>query len=166
MAEPGETISDEFRFSGAMDLQDRLIQGMAWDGDFRILAAQTTKAVETARELRDLSPVAAGALGRAMTGAVLLARLLDKNVRNQYVTLRIEGDGPLGVMIAEATAGGAIRGYVSNPTVDQVNVGSAVGSNGLLTVVRGGPPQGKPYTSQVKLVSGEIARDLAHYLSA
>ncbi|MGZ8851441.1 MAG: Hsp33 family molecular chaperone HslO, partial [Thermoanaerobaculia bacterium] len=85
---------------------DRLIQGMAGNGDFRIIAAQTTKTVETAREILDLSPVATDALGRALTGSLLLARLLDKHLRNQYVTLRFEGDGPLGVMIAEGTVAG------------------------------------------------------------
>ena len=58
-----------------MENGDRLIQGMAGGGDFRILAAQTTSTVETAREILDLSPVAADALGRALTGALLLARL-------------------------------------------------------------------------------------------
>src|SRR6185503_2517591 len=53
--------------------EDRLIQGMAGNGDFRILAAQTTNTVETAREILDLSPVAADALGRALTGSLLLA---------------------------------------------------------------------------------------------
>lgn len=151
-----------------MNQKDRLIQGMAFGGDFRIIAAQTTGAIEEARARRDMSPVAVSALGRAITGAVLLARLLDKNVRNQYVTLRIEGDGPLGLVIAEGTVSGKVRGYVANPLVDgAVNqVGSGIGSKGMLTVVRGTPPLGKPYTTQVKLVSGEIAKDLAHYLAS
>ena len=95
--------------------QDRLIQGMAEGGDFRIIAAQTTRTVETARQLLDLAPVATDALGRALTGSLLLARLLDKNVKHQYVTLRLEGDGPLGVIIAEANVAGSARGYVANP---------------------------------------------------
>jgi molecular chaperone Hsp33 len=150
-----------------VEQNDRLIQGMAWGGDFRILAAQTTQAVEEARLRSDLSPVATAAIGRAMTGAVLLARLLDKAMRQQRVTLRFNGDGPLGSIIAEGSVAGTVRGFVSNPHVDDrhVNVGAAVGSRGVLTVVRGTPPQGKPYTSQVSLVSGEIAKDLAHYLA-
>jgi len=129
---------------------DRLIQGMAGNGDFRILAAQTTNTVEAAREILDLSPVAADALGRALTGSLLLARLLDKDVRNQHVTLRFEGNGPLGVLIAEANVSGGARGYVANPvpeTDESLDVGRAIGS-GMLTVVRGTPPVGKPYTSQ------------------
>lgn len=153
---------------GGVEDNDRLIQGMAWSGDFRILAAQTTQAVETARLRTDLSPVAAAAIGRAMTGAVLLARLLDKQVRNQWVTLRFDGGGPLGSIIAEGTVSGTVRGFVSNPHVDDssVDVGAAVGKRGNLTVVRGTPPQGTPYTSQVSLVSGEIAKDVAHYLAS
>ena len=81
-----------------MERPDRIIQGMAVDGHFRVIAAQTTTAVETAREILDLAPVAAEALGRAMTGALLLARLLDKDVRNQFVSLRFEGKVPGPVM--------------------------------------------------------------------
>src|SRR5216683_785418 len=95
--------------------QDRLIQGMAEGGDFRIIAAQTTKTVETARQLLDLAPVATDALGRALTASFLLARLLDKHVKHQYVTLRFQGNGPLGVVIAEANVAGSARGYVENP---------------------------------------------------
>jgi len=144
---------------------DRIIQGMAGSGDFRVIAAQTTTAAETAREILDLAPVAADALGRAMTGSLLLARLLDKDVRNQYVTLRFEGNGPLGVVIADATAVGAVRGYVANPVPDDpvLDVEAAIG-NGKLTVVRGTPPAGKPYTSQLLLGGTGIATDLTRYL--
>ena len=145
---------------------DRLIQGMAGNGDFRILAAQTTNTVETAREILDLSPVAADALGRALTGSILLARLLDKDVRNQHVTLRFEGNGPLGVLIAEANVSGGARGYVSNPVPqdETLDVGRAIG-RGMLTVIRGTPPVGKPYTSQVLLEGGGIAQELTRYLA-
>ena len=144
---------------------DRLIQGMACGGDFRILAAQTTNTVETAREILDLAPVAADALGRALTGSLLLARLLDKNLRNQSVTLRFEGDGPLGVVIAEGSVSGAARGYVSNPVPEDpsLDVPRAIG-RGMLTVVRGTPPLGRPYTSHVMLSGSGVAKELTQYL--
>ncbi len=145
--------------------QDRIIQGMAVDGHFRVLAAQTTTAVDTAREILDLAPVAADALGRAMTGALLLARLLDKDVRNQYVTLRFEGNGPLGTVIADGTNAGHVRGYVANPVPPDpmLDVESGIG-NGKLTIIRGTPPLGKPYTSQLLLGGTGIATDLTRYL--
>jgi molecular chaperone Hsp33 len=144
---------------------DRILQGMAVDGHFRVIAAQTTTAVETAREILDLAPVAADALGRVMTGALLLSRLLDKDLRNQYVTLRFEGDGPLGTIIADGTVAGNVRGYVSNPVPDEddLDVETAIG-NGSLTVIRGTPPLGKPYTSQMLLGGNGIATDLTRYL--
>jgi molecular chaperone Hsp33 len=144
---------------------DRLIQGMAGNGDFRILAAQTTHTAETARQILDLSPVAADALGRALTGSLLLARLLNKDLRNQYVILRFEGNGPLGTMIAEANMNGAARGYVANPVPEDasLDVGRAIGK-GMLTVVRGTPPAGKPYTSQVPLEGSGVAKELTRYL--
>jgi molecular chaperone Hsp33 len=148
-----------------MELPDRIIQGMAGDGHFRVIAAQTTTAVETAREILDLAPVAAEALGRTMTGALLLARLLAKDIRNQYVTLRFEGNGPLGTVIADGTVAGHVRGYVANPvpTDPHLDVETAIG-NGSLTVIRGVPPAGKPYTSQILLGGSGIATDLTRYL--
>jgi molecular chaperone Hsp33 len=148
-----------------METPDRIIQGMALDGHFRVIAAQTTTAVETAREILDLAPVAAEALGRAMTGALLLARILDKDLRKQYVTLRFDGNGPLGTVIADGTVAGAVRGYVENPVPQDptLDVESAIG-NGSLTVVRGTPPAGKPYTSQILLAGTGIATDLTRYL--
>lgn len=149
-----------------MTTEDRLIQGMAAHGDFRIIAAQTTNTVETAREILDLSPVAADALGRALTGSILLARLLDKDVRNQYVTLRFEGSGPLGLVIAEANVSGNARGWVANPAPPDTTLDVSRGiGRGMLTVVRGTPPAGKPYTSQVTLEGGGIAQELTHYLA-
>jgi molecular chaperone Hsp33 len=146
---------------------DRLIQGMAGGGDFRIVAAQTTETVETARGLLDLAPVAADALGRALTGSLLLARLLDKALKHQYVTLRFEGDGPLGIVIAEGTVAGHARGWVANPvpTEAALDVPHALG-RGKLTVVRGVPPAGRPYTSQLLTTGSGIAQDITRYLLA
>src|ERR1051326_6724316 len=148
-----------------MNGPDRLIQGMAGGGDFRIIAAQTTETVENGRELLDLAPVAADALGRALTGSLILARLLDKALKNQYVTLRFEGDGPLGVVIAEGTVAGHARGWVANPvpTDAALDVPRALG-RGRMTVVRGVPPEGRPYTSQLLTTGSGIAKDITRYL--
>ncbi len=149
-----------------MNAPDRLIQGMAEGGDFRIIAAQTTNTVETARSLLDLSPVAADALGRALTGSLLLARLLAKDIKHQFVTLRFEGDGPLGAVIAEANAAGGVRGFVENPVPldTTLDVPRAIGA-GMLSVVRGTPPAGKPCTSQLSLTGSGIAQELTRYLA-
>lgn len=155
-----------FTHSMQEQTQDRVIQGMAAEGHFRVIAAQTTTAVDTAREILDLSPIAADALGRTMTGALLLARLLDKDMRNQHVTLRFEGDGPLGTVIADGTVGGHVRGFVANPVPEAeipLDADRAIGK-GSLTVIRATPPRGKPYTSQILLGGAGIATDLTRYL--
>ena len=146
----------------------RILRGLAGDGNLRVVAADTTDVVEEARLRHGLSPTATAALGRAMTGALLLAQLLLKTPRER-LTLRIEGTGPLGGLVAEADAFGHVRGYAKNPKAEvplredgKLNVGELVGP-GVLRVDRS-LPNGEIYTSTVPLVSGEIAEDLAHYL--
>ena len=133
-----------------------------------MVAAETTDIVEEARRRHGLSPTATAALGRAMTGALLLAQLLLKTPKER-ITLRVEGTGPLGGLVVEADAFGHVRGYVNNPRAEvplgedgKLNVGALVGA-GALRVDRS-LPSGEVYTSTVPLVSGEIAEDLAHYL--
>ncbi len=146
----------------------RLVRGLAGDGAFRVLAVETTDAVEEARRRHGLSPTATAALGRALTGAALLAFLLSKTPRER-VTLKIEGEGPLGHLVAEAGVDGRVRGYVGHPEADvplsekgKLDVGRLIGP-GELRVMRS-LPNGEIYDSSVPLVSGEIAEDLAHHL--
>ena len=135
----------------------------------RMSLAVTTDTVETARVRHDLWPVATAALGRAMTGAILLAGDF-KNHEN--VSLRIKGDGPLGVVHVDAFADNTVRGYVDEPHVDvplkragKLDVGAAVGHNGEVQVTRF-TQLAQDYTSTSPIQSGEVAEDLAYYLYA
>ncbi|APD08238.1 MULTISPECIES: Hsp33 family molecular chaperone HslO [Thermus] len=146
----------------------RILRGLAGEGNLRVVAAETTDIVEEARRRHGLSPTATAALGRAMTGALLLAQLLLKTPKER-LALRMEGTGPLGGLVVEADALGNVRGYVKNPQAEvplredgKLNVGELIGA-GVLRVDRS-LPSGEVYTSTVPLVSGEIAEDLAHYL--
>src|SRR5437763_127819 len=103
-----------------MNGPDRLIQGMAGGGDFRIIAAQTTETVETARGVLDLAPVAADALGRALTGSLLLARLLDKALKNQYVTLRFEGDESIAAIEARVKEAPPLSTLLAKMPIEEV----------------------------------------------
>jgi len=137
----------------------------------RAFVVRTTNLCEIARLRHKLSPMATAVLGRALTGAILLTSLL-KHGTEQRVLLRIEGDGPIGLVVAEATAKGEVRGFVQNPQVPtfvkeeggrkKFDIGKAVGK-GTLTVVKDFG-FGTPYESSVPLVSGEIAQDIAYYL--
>lgn len=152
--------------NGAVYALDYLVHGLAADGAVRVLGARTTGLVEEARARHGLWPVPAAALGRALTGAALLAAGLKGRERLQ---VHVVGDGPLRHVTAAADAEGTVRGYVGDPHVDlppnaagKLDVAGAVGS-GLLHVIKDLDLR-EPYRSTLPLVSGEIAEDLTHYL--
>ncbi len=138
----------------------------------RAFVVKTTNLCEIARLKHRLSPIATAVLGRTLTGAILLTSLL-KHGTEQRLLLRIEGDGPIGFAVAEANAKGEVRGFVKNPDIETLvkelegrrkfDIAAAVGK-GFLTVVKDFG-FGTPYESSVPLVSGEIAEDIAYYLS-
>lgn len=146
---------------------DKIIRCITSDGSIMASAITGTNIVATAQQVHRLSPVATAALGRLLTGASLMGAQLKQ--RRAALTVRIKGDGPLGVMVASATSDGNVRGFVGNPNCKteyyengHINVGKAVGSNGTLYVVRD-YGTGEPYTGVVELVSGEIAEDITSY---
>lgn len=144
-------------------MKDHLARAMA--GGVRAFAVITTNLVEEARQRHDCYPVAAAALGRTMTAALLMAANLKTE---ECLTIRVAGDGAIGAIVADAHAQGAVRGYVQEPHVDlplnqgKLNVGGAVG-HGQLNITRfTGMKQ--PFTGTSPLVSGEIGEDIANYL--
>ncbi|MFN3267186.1 MAG: Hsp33 family molecular chaperone HslO [Deinococcales bacterium] len=149
-----------------------LLSGTAANTTLRVFAVQTTQLVQTAKDKHLLSPTATAALGRSLSGALLLAQVLSKRPQDR-VTLRIQGDGVLGHIVAEGGRDGSARGYVKNPAADlpprisdgKLDVGALVGKNGDLAVMRL-LENSEPYTGSVPLASGEIADDLAVYLWA
>ena len=143
-----------------------LARGVFWNGQVQAAAFLATDAVNESIRLHDLSPLAAAALGRGLMGAAFLGLNLKDG---DSVTLRIKGDGPIGGLLAQATSGGRLRGYVGNPGVElplngagKLDVGGAIGREGYLYVSKDLGMK-EPYTGTSELVSGEIAEDLAHY---
>jgi molecular chaperone Hsp33 len=146
---------------------DVLVHATAADGAVRACAVVGTALTEEARSRHGTLPTATAALGRALAAAALLGAGLKSD---QTVMVRVLGDGPLGPIVTESTAGGAVRGYVTNPLTDlpptasrKLDVGGAVGRNGLFHVTRDLGLR-DPYQSSVPLVSGEIGDDLASFL--
>jgi molecular chaperone Hsp33 len=148
-----------------------LLRGIAADGHVRVVAADTTDLVREALERHATSRTAGAALGRTLTAAILLSHVLLKDRRDR-VTLKLEGGGPLGGVIADAGLDGTVRGYVRVPSVElppradgKLDVGGAVGRLGDIEVTRSHAPTGDPYASSVRLTSGEIAEDVAVFLA-
>lgn len=148
-----------------------MLRGIAGGGGIRVIAADTRELVAEAVRRHDASPTAGAALGRTLTGALLLSHVLLKNPQDR-VTVRLDGGGPLGGVIADAGLDGDVRGYASRPGTSlpvrddgKLDVGAAVGRNGRIEVIRSHAPYGDPFSSSVELVSGEIAEDIAAFLS-
>lgn len=145
-------------------MSDKLVKAIT--KGVRVYAAVTTDLVNEAVRRHDCYPVAAAALGRTMTGALLLAA----NLKNkEALTVNIRGDGPLKNITADAVPEGFVRGYVANPHVElplndkgKLDVGGGVGQ-GLVTVTRFTGLR-EPMRGSSEIVTGEIAEDLTNYL--
>ena len=149
-------------------MTDKLIRATAADGGIRAVGVITTDLTEEARQRHKLSYVATAALGRSMAAGLLLASSMKKE--DSRINIHLKGNGPLGTVLADAGLDGTVRGYVQNPSVElppndkgKLDVGRAVGKDGYLHVVRD-VGYGQPYSSTVKLVSGEVGEDIASYL--
>ena len=132
-----------------------------------MMAADTTDIVATAQKIHGTSKVTSAALGRLLTGASFMGQMLKEE--KGTITLRINGGGPCGSVIAVADSLGNVKGYVMDPSVElplkengKLDVGGAVGTDGYLTVMKDFGT-GDPYTGQVPIVSGEIAEDITSY---
>ena len=146
---------------------DQLVRVIAKDAPIKAMAISGTSLVERARQIHDTWPVATAALGRLLMAASMMGNMLKE--QDGSVTLRVKGDGPLGTVLAVSDSMGNVRGYVENLAVDvprkshaKLDVGSAVGPGGTLTVVKDLGLK-EPYVGSIQLISGEIAEDIAAY---
>lgn len=146
--------------------RDRLIKGITVDGHFKISVVKTTDVVKIARSKHTLSLLNTVLLGRALTGTMLLASELKGEERIQ---LRMDGDGPVGQLVAEANRVGEIRGYVQYPNIEldysdnDTRIGHGIGK-GMLTFKKTLYNEARPKTSTINIVKGNITDDLAFYM--
>ena len=148
-------------------MSDRLVRAISKDGYVKAVAVSTRDLTERARQIHKTTPVATAALGRTLAAASMMGNALKGE--GASLTLQIKGDGPLGKILTVSDNLGNVRGLVDNPFVDiplradgKLDVGSAVGMMGTLTVIRDLNMK-EPYVGSVDLLGGEIAEDLAAY---
>lgn len=148
-------------------MTDYLVRIITEMENIRALACVTTNLADEARRRHGCHPTASAALGRALSAGALMGALLKTG---QRVGLKFEGNGPLRKVLVEADSNGAVRGCVGVPEVQlltadgKLDVGKALGRAGFLTVTRDLGMK-EPYRGMVQLLSGEIAEDLALYLT-
>ena len=146
---------------------DEIVRMMTGDGMVKAVAVTGKDMVERARQIHKTLPVATAALGRTLMAASMMGDMLKE--KDGSVTLQIKGGGPLGAITAVSDSRGNPRGYLQNGQVDiprkyqgKLDVGTAVGSSGSLTVMKDMGLK-EPYIGSVQLVSGEIAEDITAY---
>lgn len=147
---------------------DYMIRATAANAQIRAFAATTKDLVDTARTTHQTSPVVTAALGRLLTGGVMMGAMLKGD--DDLLTLQISGDGPLKGMTVTADSAGKVKGYALEPQImlppskaGKLDVGGAVG-NGFLRVIKDMGLK-EPYVGQTDLQSGEIAEDLTYYFA-
>lgn len=150
-------------------MKDYIVRATAANAQIRAFAVTSRELVEYARSAHDLSPVVTAALGRLMTGGVMMGSMLKEE--KDILTLQINGSGPVHGLTVTADSKGNVKGYADNPqammppnSVGKLDVGGVIGL-GVLTVIKDMGLK-EPYSSTTELKTGEIADDLTYYFAA
>ena len=150
-------------------MSDYIVRGMSMDGMVKVVAIRSTEMVRRGAQIQKTTPNATAAFGRALTAASMMGNM--QKVEDGSMTLQIKADGPIGSIVCVSDSVGNVRGYVYEPNVPLVekypgklDVGSTVGKNGTLTIIRDLQMK-EPYVGSIELVSGEIADDITAYFA-
>ncbi|WP_041430135.1 Hsp33 family molecular chaperone HslO [Synechococcus sp. PCC 7502] len=136
---------------------DHLIRATAANGGIKAVAVTTTNLTAEARRRHKMSKITTKALGQTMTAALLLASGMKQP--QARVSIRINSDGDLGLVFADAGFDGTVRGYVDQPQLES----AVLGQNGSLQVIRD-VGYGNPYSGNVEIVSSEVSENITYYL--
>mgnify|MGYP004520263241 FL=1 len=146
----------------------KLIRCLSDDGLVSISVIDSTDIAAKAEQIHKSSAVVTAALGRLLTATSLMGAQLKSE--GNSVTVRVNGDGPIGSMTAISDYMGNVRGCVTNPIVElplnsvgKLDVGGAVGKGDMFVTKDLGLRE--PYNGAIELISGEIAEDIAAYFA-
>ena len=148
-------------------MSDYLVKALAYNGQVRAYATKTTETISEAQRRHGTWPTASAALGRAMTATAMMGAMLKGENK---LTVKIDGGGPIGVILVDSNAKGQVRGYVTNPQTHfdlnkfgKLDVARAVGTTGTLSVVKDIGMR-EHFSGQTEIVSGELGEDFTYYL--
>lgn len=149
-------------------MSDYIVRATAAEGQIRAFAITSKDLVETARKHHNTSPVMTAALGRLLSGAVMMGVMMKGE--KDLLTIQIQGSGPAKGLVVTADAKGHVKGYPQVPDVilppnsqGKLDVGGALGI-GVMSVIKDLGMK-EPYVGQIELKTGEIADDLTYYFA-
>ena len=147
---------------------DEMLHMTLMGGQARVLLCDTTNLVQRCSDIHNATPLATAAMGRLMTGTLMMSVMLKGD--HEDVSVTVKGGGPIGTLVCVGDHG-TVRACCDNPRVElplradgKLDVGGAVGRSGRMSVVKDLGLK-EPYIGQCELVSGEIAVDLANYFT-
>lgn len=150
-------------------MKGKLKRYLSGDGAVVCAVLEGTEMCREMERIHKTSAVCTAALGRLSMGASLIGYTL-KNA-GDTVTVRLDGGGPAGILLAVADDLGNVKSYVDQPVVElplnakgKLDVAGAVGTDGTLFVIKDIGLK-EPYSGQTALVSGEIAEDITQYFA-
>lgn len=152
-----------------MEFKDVLVKSISKDNNFRVYSINGTNLVSKMQKINDNWSTTSAALGRTAISTLLLANSVLSG--RESMTVRIDGKGPVGMIVMDADANGNVKGYAANPKVNlpliddkKIDVAAGVGTNGFLEVMKNSGGD-EPYRSNVELQTGEIGDDFTYYLA-
>lgn len=150
-------------------MADKIVRATVQNDQIRVIAAVTTDLVNEGVKIHGCAPTAAAAFGRLLTAGSLMGATLKSE--KDKLTLKMDGKGPAGAVIATSYADGHVKGFIGNPAVDlplnekgKLDVSGAIGKEGGLFVIRDMGLK-DPYVGQVPIYTGEVGDDLAYYFT-
>ena len=150
-------------------MSDYLVKALAFDGQIRAYAVDASATVRQAQQLHDTWSAASAALGRSIVATLMLGAA--SLTGDERMTVKVNGDGPVGGIVVDGNAHGTVKGYVQHPHVHlplnghhKIDVKGAVGTKGFLAVTKDLGLK-EPFTGEVPLVSGELGEDFTYYLA-
>ena len=148
-------------------MSDYLVRGIGFNDQVRIFACRTEDTLNHIGKKLNYFPSALDAVGRVLNVGVMMGSMLKLE---ETVTVKVDGDGPIGLIMAEADAHGHVRAYASNPhchfeynSANKLNVRETVGHTGLINVIKDLKLK-EPFIGSVPIIDGELAKDFAYYL--
>lgn len=149
-------------------MKDYLVKALGFNDCVRIYAVNATDALNTIGKRLNYYPSALAAVGRVMSATVMMGSMLKLE---ETITVKVDGNGPIGLIMADSDAHGNVRAYCDNPHChfqytenNKLNVKATVGDSGFISVIKDLKLK-EPFIGSVPIINGELGEDFAYYFS-